>query len=219
MATGMQSQPSPTHRLTRVPAAATLAALIALAGVMLGGARPAYGQRAIQLHGRPLPAPPPPPPGPRLDAVDYLILQLQQAPQPGQRRAAADELGRIGDARAIHPLIEAALLDSHYTVRNHARDALIRIVGPNPPSRRNLLPAEPALVRDLAIQLLSDPRDGERRKAADRLGDLGHPAAMPALVHAAMFDRSEAVRIQARKSFLQIRDALAAGDPGRHPGR
>ena len=59
-------------------------------------------------------------------AVEPLIGALENARRPDVREAAAEALGRIGDGRAVRPLIKA-LKYSDIRVRAHAAEALAKI--------------------------------------------------------------------------------------------
>ena len=69
---------------------------------------------------------------PARDYVDYLVDQLRFAKDDDDREDAAEELGKIGDARAIPFLEQAAIYDREDDVRDEARKALKRIYACNP---------------------------------------------------------------------------------------
>ena len=63
------------------------------------------------------------------DRVDYLIDTLLFASDDDAREDAAEDLGRIGDPRAVTALERAAAYDDDHGVRHEARKALKRIHG------------------------------------------------------------------------------------------
>ncbi len=69
---------------------------------------------------------------PYRDRVDYLIETLLYAHDDDDREDAAEDLGRIGDARAIPALERAASYDPEDDVREEAFKALRRIRGMQP---------------------------------------------------------------------------------------
>jgi hypothetical protein len=66
-------------------------------------------------------------PAPARDYVDYLVDQLRFAKDDDDREDAAEELGKIGDPRAIPALEQAAIYDDEDDVRDESRKALKRI--------------------------------------------------------------------------------------------
>ena len=95
------------------------------------------------------------------DPVKQRMRELRRGPVP-QRRAAAQELGVLKDARAVGPLI-AALQDSQESIADAAAVALGRI-------------GDPRAVEPLAAAL-SDP--ATRWSAAEALVEMGDPALGP----------------------------------------
>jgi HEAT repeat protein len=92
------------------------------------------------------------------DPVKQALAGLRRGAAP-QRRVAAEELGKMKDARAVEPLI-AALQDPDDSVAEAAAAALGRI-------------ADPRAIRPLAAAL---QRPATRWSAADALVGLGAPA-------------------------------------------
>jgi len=99
------------------------------------------------------------------EAVDGLIGQLGSS-DPDARYGAAHTLGRIGDPRAIQPLM-AVLKDSEEEVRFWAAAALGR------------LKAVQAI--DALSKLLKDPAKQVREAAREALEHIGNPEALEAL--------------------------------------
>ena len=67
---------------------------------------------------------------PRVYDVDFLVQELLYARDDDDREDAAEDLGRIGDARALPALRHAALYDEEDDVRDEARDAIRRLSRP-----------------------------------------------------------------------------------------
>ena len=77
------------------------------------------------------------------DYVSFLIRQLKVAPDDDDREDAAEELGKIGDPRALHALENAAIYDEEDDVREDAQKAVRRIQR----ARRIVVaPAEPVVL-------------------------------------------------------------------------
>ncbi|MBM4319680.1 MAG: hypothetical protein FJ125_06905, partial [Deltaproteobacteria bacterium] len=133
------------------------------------------------------------------------------------RQAAAEELGRLGDARAIDPLC-LVLADTSSEVRRAARTALLAL-GWHPVGWR-IRPGDkgyaywttrsewldegtqqdqPQVPLLLAVAR-SDADPDRRRNAAEVLGLIGDPAALPGLTELAATDPDEAVRAAAREA-------------------
>jgi len=99
-------------------------------------------------------------------AVDPLIKLLRTDPEGYIRWCAADALGKIGDKRAIKPVIEA-LSDPYWVVRAHAAEALGKL------DAKEAIP-------ELTI-LVNDARWPVQEAAANALGDLRAKEAVPTL--------------------------------------
>ncbi len=67
------------------------------------------------------------------DYVDHLIGVLHYAPDDDDREDAAEDLGKVGDLRALPALEHAAIYDEEDDVRRDARRAIRRIHRLNPP--------------------------------------------------------------------------------------
>jgi HEAT repeat protein len=123
-------------------------------------------------------------------AVEPLIARLGDAAWD-VRRAAAEALGRLGDARAVEPLI-ARLGDDNWNVRRAAAEALVKIGAPA---------VEPLIAR------LSDADGSVRRAAAEALVKIGAPAVEPLIVR--LGDADGSVRRAAAEALGQLGDARA----------
>lgn len=108
------------------------------------------------------------------------------------RPCAAQGLGRIGDPRAMEPLI-AALKDEHISVRRHAAEALGK------------LRAEQAVAP--LIELLAEKNREVELAAQEALGVIGAPAVEPLI--AIIADPDSPVRESACYAFHRIRDQRA----------
>ncbi len=83
------------------------------------------------------------------------------------RENAAEALGTSGDARAVVPLLAAAFHDSERSVQTKAGRAIVEI-------------GTPAVIP--LILLLKDSEARIRKFAAERLGEIGDPRAVEALI-------------------------------------
>lgn len=121
------------------------------------------------------------------------------------RAHAAVALGRLGDRRAVPPLLKA-LADPDPVLRTQAAAALGRLKAGE---------AVPSL-----IGALQDTDAGVRQTAATALGIMGDPSAVPSLVQA-LQDAAEGVRARAAAALGRLGDPaarsplarLAADDP------
>jgi HEAT repeat protein len=128
------------------------------------------------------------------------LVPLLKNPDSRVRMRALTILEDIGgQAYAILPMLraalkEAALKDADEAVRTRAVHAVLR-VGPKPDSSGIPL-----------IASLQDELDVVRFHAAATLGDLGRAAefAIPALLHAALWDGDLAVRVEAAVALWKI---------------
>ena len=103
----------------------------------------------------------------RLD-IEWLIKTLGYEKDCDVRRKAANALGKIGDSRAVGPLIRA-LNDSDSRIRSWAATSLFKI-------------GEPAI--EPLIKALNDSESEVRSAAAKALGDIGDYRAMKPLTKA-----------------------------------
>lgn len=126
--------------------------------------------------------------------VEGLIRALGYQKDPAIRWNAADALGKIGEARAVEPLI-GALWDPDVTLKQHAADALGRL-------------GDGRAVEPLLTML--GKQDGLIRLVAARaLGELGDARAIQPL-RAALADPDDWVRATAAEALVQFGDAPAA---------
>lgn len=155
--------------------------------------------------------------------VDALISALKDA-DPGVRRAAAESLGRIGDARAVEPL-SALLSDGNVDVRRSAVEALGELDDPkaipalgkatgdaNPAVRREAAEAllsfdEPAATEPL-IKLLGDADPKVRVIAMEGLSHRGDRRALAPLAKLVK-DPNVEVRARAVRALSRFRDPAA----------
>jgi hypothetical protein len=136
---------------------------------------------------------------PRLDLVPILLSLLNDNDRNVRVRVLT-ALGNFGgQAHRVMPALraalkETALKDDDESVRNHAAHALLQ-VGPEP---------------DSEVAGLTDSLHNElevlRFHAAIALGNLGRDArsAVPALIHAALWDVDSAVRVEAAAALWKI---------------
>ncbi|HKZ98480.1 MAG TPA: HEAT repeat domain-containing protein [Thermoplasmata archaeon] len=127
--------------------------------------------------------------------VPALLKVLTGAKTATERRGAADALGRIGDSRAVPPLVRA-LEDPGMSVRRAAMVALLRL---------EAMDAVPRI-----ILRLRDPSGGVRVLAALVLGKFQDPRAVPALIEA-LGDPRWYVRQSAATALGEIGDLRAVG--------
>lgn len=168
--------------------------------------------------------------------VNALIARLKDE-NAGVRRAAANSLGRLGDARAVAPLI-AVLADADAEVRATATDALAHFEDPraidpivallkDPVTdvRRNALNAlshwEQGVPTAPVIALLDDPDADVRRDAVhllDHLGARSAGSAIARLIHDPNADVRRAVvqamgNLHEQSGAAAITEALSDPDP------
>ncbi|MCP4536735.1 MAG: hypothetical protein GY832_06275 [Chloroflexi bacterium] len=125
-------------------------------------------------------------------AVELLIVTLKDRDR-AVRRAAAEALGKVGDARAVKSLI-AALNDQNRAVRRTAAEALGKV--------GDVRAVEPL------IAALKDQDDTVRRAAAEALEKVGDVQAVDPLI-AALKDHDGTVRLAAIKALEKIGDDRA----------
>jgi HEAT repeat protein len=136
---------------------------------------------------------------PRLEAVPSLLSLLKDSDR-GIRMQAAQALGSLGErAHRVLPVLRAALKeialkDPDESVRSDAMHALLQ-AGPQPTSE----------VAGL-IDSLQDDVEVVRFHAAVALADLNGAArpALPALIHAALWDENPGVRVEAAVALWKI---------------
>jgi HEAT repeat protein len=136
---------------------------------------------------------------PRMDLVPILLSLLNDTDRDVRVRVLT-ALGNFGgQAHRVMPVLraalkETALKDDDESVRNHAAHALLQ-VGPEPDS-------EVAGLTDS----LHNELEALRFHAAVALGNLGRDArsAVPALIHAALWDVDSAVRVEAAAALWKI---------------
>ena len=117
--------------------------------------------------------------------IKGLIKALRYRKDEGVRQAAAEVLGKIGDPRAVEPLI-AALKDAEWIVREAAAKALGKI-------------GDTRAVEPL-IAALKDQNSWARAAAAESLGKIGDPRAVELLI-ATLKDKDSGVRKAAAKAL------------------
>jgi FOG: HEAT repeat len=160
--------------------------------------------------------------------VSGLIKALGYEKDAGIRAAAARSLGRIGDSRAVEPLI-AVLGDARKEVRRAAVQALSLIGNPRAvePLIGVLKDSDP-IVRQTAahavgkvgapafeplIGALTDSTAGVRQAAARALGTIGDPRAIEPL-SGALTDSTVGVRQAAAKALAKLGWVPESGQPG-----
>lgn len=125
---------------------------------------------------------------------------------PNTRRRAADRLGKLGDARAVEPLVAlAADVRQEEYVRRAARAALQQVGGSRTEELRQL--GEGRAVKVLAAALAGGDRRA-RMKAAEALGRLGLGEAVEPLA-VALADRDWRVREVAAWALGEVADDRA----------
>ena len=125
-----------------------------------------------------------------MDEVERLIKKLRTGRRKGnfdERAAAADELGHMGDERAVKPLVKA-LGDKDAHLRFHAADALAEIGGPA---------IEPL------IKALGGKDENVRHSATQALGEMGDARAVEPLIKL-LEDEDKDVRSNAAWALKKI---------------
>jgi len=122
---------------------------------------------------------------------DELIRKLIEG-SPIERNFAVQELAKLGDPRAIEPLVETMLSDTDSGVRQTAAIWLGKM-------------GNPEAVPGLAQAVLTSGDPVLRAHAADALGLIRHPDAIPVLIHAS-FEHHPSVRLAAVWSLAQFSD-------------
>jgi len=124
-----------------------------------------------------------------------VLLKKLASKNKDDRRVAAERLGKLGDARAIEPLIHASGRGGGERAKNAAITALARIGKP----------AIPLLVETILHDRTSKLR---RASAAASLGLIGHRTTIPHLLKATK-DPSIDVRLHTVVALAQFRDSAA----------
>ncbi|MBM4319576.1 MAG: hypothetical protein FJ125_06375, partial [Deltaproteobacteria bacterium] len=155
-----------------------------------------------------------------------LLIDALQSPDAEVRRGAALELGRLGETKAIDPLI-GVLVDISLAVRTAARQSLLAL-GWHPvgwrasPDARGYAywtlraewlgsdPDEPQA--SLLLRGLSEGDPDRRRNAAEALGLLGDPAALGALHFTVASDADAAVRTVAADAVALLEEVCRRQD-------
>ena len=125
--------------------------------------------------------------------VSRLVKRLN-CEDPNVRQSVADTLGRIGNSRAVGPLV-ACLKDEDWGVRMSAAAALGKIG-----SSRAVEPL-------IAYLKSGESYDYDRRSAADALGRIGKPAVKPLIV--CLEDENSDVRKSTMEALGKIADSRA----------
>jgi HEAT repeat protein len=160
--------------------------------------------------------------------VSGLIRALGYEKDAGIRAASAKSLGRIGDSRAVEPLI-AVLADARREVRRAAVEALSLIGNPRAvESLLRVLKDSDPIVRQTAASAvgkvgapaveplmgaLTDTTAGVRQAAARALGTIGDPRAIEPL-GGALTDSTAGVRQAAAKALAKLGWTPEPGQPG-----
>ena len=133
--------------------------------------------------------------GPMADIAALAAVAFDDQRRLRERVEALKEMGRSGDTEAVAHL-KQALIHEHKTIASGAAVAL-----------GNLGAGE--AVPDLIGVLGTHPDKSVRMLSAEALGKIGDPAAAAPL-QAAMSDRVEAVRINARSALKKLERSAAA---------
>lgn len=163
----------------------------------------------------------------RLGLVDKYALRLRSARKWRERAFAAELLGRIGNAKAVPPLLETiqATRSEDADVREIALRALARIADPRAvdalvqalksaevwlaPRIADILVRHGEAVVDPMIAFLADPtRHPARAWAANILGELRVPRSFPVLI-ASLKDLDDEVRAKSAGALGKLGDRRA----------
>lgn len=127
------------------------------------------------------------------DEIDALIKQLKSS-KSNTRLAAAKELGKRKDPRAVNPLVSALKSDRRWEVRLAAEDALVSIGSPS---------MEPL------VQILKEEKEClVRRRAARALKELKETCDPRTLQNAAQKDTDCFVRRVSARALAEIKDPM-----------
>lgn len=110
------------------------------------------------------------------------------------REKAAEDLGELGDSRAIKPLIEALRKDQSVHVRQRAAYALGQLGD--------------AQASGPLVQALEDKSPSVRREAVEALGRLGYFSVVAPLIQAIVQDESTSVRERAGEVLENLIETL-----------
>jgi bilin biosynthesis protein len=135
-------------------------------------------------------------------AVYPLVLTLHDEDRT-VRDFSAGALGKIGDRRAVKPLIHALQSDDYLGTRMAAAEALGKI-------------KDPQAVEPL-INALKDTAPYVRQNAAVALEKLGDPRALQALEAAAAHDENTSVRRFAQGAVREIKKKNRGKKPPKKP--
>lgn len=132
------------------------------------------------------------------DYVDKLINFSLRHPVPSIPPMAAEILGKIGDKRAVEPLIEVIRLSEDPGLLEAAVEALGKL------NDKRAVPALGAVLKDGALTV--------RLKAVGALGTIGNDEAVALLQKAAAGDPSSSVREEARIILKRSNHSNQSGD-------
>jgi HEAT repeat protein len=134
--------------------------------------------------------------------VSGLIKALEYMDEPSVRWNAADFLGRIGDTRAVEPLIQVALNDPHTSVRVYAIDALGHGIGYQG-TLGSRVRNDPRVV-EAFLKALNDPNQGIRGAAASNCNLHPDPRAVEPLLRILSYDDSAHNQSSAMRALRAI---------------
>jgi anti-anti-sigma factor len=130
------------------------------------------------------------------DQVNQIIEKLKSSDRDVVKSSLIDELGKLGDYRAIQPLI-SALNDTDMLVRWNAVKALSRFGSISLPSLFKALESDDRLMR---------------RNVVQALGEVGGDEIVDRLIRMLMFDEAEkSVLIEVIRALQKIRPQRAVG--------
>lgn len=121
-------------------------------------------------------------------SVDGLIAALDDK-DSSVRYDAVRALVRIGDPRAVPALLAKATNDEDLLMRQSAAEAAVHL--------------DPKAIESI-VSFLKSPEPRRRWEAAEWLGRIGDPSALPALKDTAEKDPDEAVRARAKKAIEEV---------------
>lgn len=136
-----------------------------------------------------------------MPTFEELVEKLTGETASYSRRSAISALGRLGDERAVDPLV-SALQDEDRYIRREAAKALGEL-------------GSPAAIEPL-IAALGDSEENVRRNAITALGATGDERAVEPLKQI-LEDKSYFIRSEAEKSIRAIEERLQAPAPVEEP--